>query len=196
MRGQAQQIDPQVVDIERQESASLDGIGVEDDPASTTDGADLGDRLDGADLVVGVHDRDQGGVLVNGRLDVGRVDAAISVDRQVGHPEAGALHDCAGVEDRLVLHAAGDDMASLGARGPGGTLDGKVVGLAAAAGEDDLARLGTQDRGDLLACLVETLPSPPAAAWGLEALPKCSVRYGSIASSTSALSGVVAAWSR
>jgi hypothetical protein len=167
VRGEAEQVDAQVVDVEREVGAGLDGIGVEEDAAPPADGADLGDRLDGADLVVGVHDRDKGRVLVDRRVDLLRVDPAVSVNRHDRDLEAGALQDGAGVQHRFVLNPAGHDVPALGACRPGGALDGEVIGLAAATGEDDLARLGAEDLGDPLPGLVEPLPG--AAARGVQA---------------------------
>ena len=46
------------------------------------DGADFLDRLDGADLVVRMHHRDQHGVFPDGLLYVRRVDQAVGVHRQ------------------------------------------------------------------------------------------------------------------
>jgi len=57
----------------------------------------------------------------------------------------------AGVEDRLVLDRAGDDVVALVLVELDHALDGEVVGLGGAAGEDDLLRLGVDQAGDLLA---------------------------------------------
>ena len=89
-----------------------------------------------------------------------------------------------------------DQLAAARAGRPGSPLDGQVVGLCPAAGEHDLARLGAQGRAT-----VSRASSRPSRArrpmpWMLDGLPKCSVRYGCIASSTSGRRGVVAAWSR
>ena len=50
----------ELVDVgERQLAESLDGIAVEENPALPAECSDLGDRLDGSDLVVRGHDRNQ-----------------------------------------------------------------------------------------------------------------------------------------
>ena len=58
--------------------------------ARTTCG-DLGDRLDGPDLVVRQHHRDQDRAVRDRPLDVRRVDAAVAVDRQLDDLEAELL---------------------------------------------------------------------------------------------------------
>ena len=72
--GDGQQIDAERRDVERQLAGRLHGVGVEQRAARVGDGGELGDRLDGADLVVGVHHRDQRG--------------AIGDQRRPGHPGA------------------------------------------------------------------------------------------------------------
>ena len=46
----------EVVDVERDLADDLHRVGVEENPLLLRDRADLGDRLDDADLVVGRHD--------------------------------------------------------------------------------------------------------------------------------------------
>ena len=48
-----------IVDVERHLAGRLDRVGVEQDALLLGDRADLGDRLQDADLVVGGHDADQ-----------------------------------------------------------------------------------------------------------------------------------------
>ena len=64
------------------------------------------------DLVVGGHDAHQRRALGEGRGDVDRVDAAVSVHRQDGDLEAAAFEDGDRIEDRLVLDGGGDDVPS------------------------------------------------------------------------------------
>ena len=72
--------------------------------------ADLGDRLHHADLVVGKHDRDQDGLVVDGSLQVFEVDQAVCLHRQIGDAIAVFLQALAGIEDRFVLGDLGDDV--------------------------------------------------------------------------------------
>ena len=105
--------------------------------------------------------------------DVGRVDAAVSVHRQVGHLEAAAAP---GWRTRAgppcARRAVVTTWRPRAAGRPGDALDGEVVGLGAAAGEDDLARLGA----DAAAATVSRASSSPwrarrPAACRLDGLP-------------------------
>ena len=71
-------------------AGGLDGVAVDDGaPVALFDGAaDLGDRLERADFVVGGHDRDEDGVVADGRGDGCGVDEAFGVDGQDGDFEA------------------------------------------------------------------------------------------------------------
>ena len=59
VRAERRQVDLQLVDVERNLADRLHRVGVEQDALLLRDRADLGDRLDDADLVVGGHDRDE-----------------------------------------------------------------------------------------------------------------------------------------
>ena len=82
MAGDRQQVDAERRDVERQLAGRLHGVGVEQRAAGVGDGGELGDRLDGADLVVGVHHRDQRGAVGDGGREGGRIDDAGAVDRR------------------------------------------------------------------------------------------------------------------
>ena len=86
VRREREQVDAQAVDVEVERAGRLHGVGVEGDArvVRLDDARDLGDRLDGADLVVGVHDGDQGRVGAQGAREVVGVDEALAVDREVG----------------------------------------------------------------------------------------------------------------
>ena len=90
-----------------------------------------------------------------------QVEAAVAVHGQFGHPVA--LLGQAGHQslDRRVLDPGGDDVALVGIGGEGRE-DGGVVALGAAAGEDDLIRVGAEQGRHLLAGLW-TLPAHLAA---------------------------------
>ena len=67
------------------------------------DRADLGDRLDDADLVVGGHDRDEDRLVGDRGAQLVEADPAVLLHRQVGDAVAVLLEPLAGVDDRLVL---------------------------------------------------------------------------------------------
>ena len=113
--------------------------------------------LHGADLVVGVHDAHQhraGGQRGPQRF---RVHQAVGVHREVGDLEAELLQELAGVEHAVVFDSGGDDVVAPLLGGEGDALDGGVVRLAAAAGEDDLVGAAIQDAGHREAGLVHGL---------------------------------------
>lgn len=155
------------VDVELPEG--LDGVGVQRDPGLAGDGRQFADRHDGADLVVGPHDGGQGhvvGVALDGLAEGVGVDAPVAVHGQVLDLRALVLGEPVdGVEHGVVLDGAGDDP------GPGGVgvaprpveaLDGEVVGLRAAGGEDHLAGAGADRLGEGFAGLLHGTAGPAA----------------------------------
>ena len=113
----------------------LHRVGVEHGPGRPLghEGGHGGQRLDGADLVVGQHHRHDGGPLVEGGGEGVEVDDAVGVDADLGHPEAVAAQPVTAVEDGVVLDGGGDHPVAEPpvAGGAGGALDGQVVGLGA-----------------------------------------------------------------
>ena len=61
----------------------LHGIGMERDLVLPGDCPEFRDRLDGADLVVGVHDGDEDGLVGDRLLQFGRVNETVLVYREV-----------------------------------------------------------------------------------------------------------------
>ena len=120
--------------------------------------------LDCADLVVGEHDADQDRLGRDGRLDVVRIDAAVAIHRQLHDLETELLEIADGVADGVVLDRTGDDPVAASLAGPGRALEGEVVGLGAAGGEDDLARSGAKGSGHALVGLVQPRAGTPAEA--------------------------------
>ena len=188
VRAQAQQVDLQRVDVQRQErpppAPRRRGRG----PCAARQMAPISrDRLDGSDLVVGVHDAD------HGRVDRGwPPPPRPGPPGRIGPPAGrsprsraapGTAHECrtALCSTLLVTTRRPSALAA-----QAGALDGQVVVFSVAAGgEHDLARLGAEDARHRLACLVQARRARRPAPWRLEGLPKCSVRYGCMASSTS-----------
>ena len=140
----------------------LHGVGVEDDALLVADLADLADGLQDADFVVGGHDGDEDGLVVDGALQVFDIDEAVSLYRQIGDAIAVLFEALAGVEDGLVLGDLGDDVVAALAVHLGDALDGEVVALGGAGGEDDLLGGGADELGDLLAGDLDGLLGLPA----------------------------------
>ena len=81
--GEGEEIDAEVVDVERQGAGGLDGVSVEGDAGAFEESGDFCERLDGADLVVGVPDADEGEVVAEQSLQVPEVDDAVPIDTEV-----------------------------------------------------------------------------------------------------------------
>jgi len=118
-------------------------------------GGDLGHRLDGPDLVVSEHDRDQDRLVVERRLELVRIHPPVAIDRQLDDLEPELLEVPQRMTDGVVLDRRGDDPVAARLARPGRALQGEVVGLRAARGEDDLAPLGAQPCRDALVGIIE-----------------------------------------
>ena len=138
---------------------------MQQDAAPTGDLGDLGDRLQGAGLVVGVHHGDE-------------------------HRVGGG-----GGQDGGVLGDLGDDVRAAVDRGGAGkdrAADGQGVSLGAAGGEDDLGRSGPDERGDLGAGPGEQPAGSPGVGVGAGEVAKSVVSAACIATRTCGSTGVVA----
>ena len=130
----------------------LHGVGVEQHARLAADGADLADRQDGANLVVGVHDGNQARILADGVFHLLRRHGTDGADGEQLDGEALFFELLERVQHGVVLECGRNDVlfALALAEARGGD-DGLIVGLAAAGGEVDLARGGVQALGDAVA---------------------------------------------
>ena len=170
-----------VVDnVERRLADNLHGVAVEDDALLVADFANLADGLQDTDFVVGGHDGDQDGLVVDGTLQVVDVDEAVGLHRQIGDAIAVLLQALAGVEYSLVLGDLGDDVVAALAVHLRNALDGEVVALGGAGGEDDLLGGGADELGDLCARGFNGLfglPAKAVIAAGRIAKLACEIRH-------------------
>ncbi len=162
MRRNRREIDIVLNHIERHLADGLHRVGVEEHAALMAQRANLADGLQHANLVVGRHDRHQDGLVVHGALQVVEINAAVLLHRQIGDAESVLLQALATVEHGLVLGRLGDDVVALLAVHLGDALDGKVVALGGAGGEDDFLRGRADQLGDALARLLDRLFGYPA----------------------------------
>jgi len=146
--GEGHEPDPHPVHINRDLPQRLRGISVERHAFLLADTPNLLERLHDADLVVDGHDGDEPGVWADGVLELREVDQAVAAHGEVGDLESFLLQVAAGVEDALVLGLRGDDVAAAVAVEAHDALDGDVVALGGAGGEEDLARVGADEGGD------------------------------------------------
>ena len=140
VRGNRRDVDVVLNHVERHLADSLHRIAVKQHAALVAQRADLANGLQHANLVVRRHDRDENRLVVHRALQVVEIDAAVLLHRQIGHAEAMLLQPLAAVEHRLVLGRLGDDVVALLAIHLGDALDGEVVALGGAGGEDDFLR--------------------------------------------------------
>ena len=136
-----QHIHTQLLDIHRNGANGLHRIGVHPHAVLVGDLRNFLDGLDGADLVVGHHNADQRGIGTDGRLHILRADITFRGGLDISDLKAHALQRSHAVHDGVVLKGAGDEvLLVLAGLGEGSALHGPVVGLRAAAGEEDLCR--------------------------------------------------------
>ena len=137
---------------------------MEDDAAPGADPlGDLGDRLDRPDLVVGQHDADQDRAVGQRGLELVRIDPSVPVDGQLDDLEPELLEIAQACGRRRGARSSVDhDPMAARLAGPGRALQGQVVRLRPARGEDDLAGLGAEPGGEPLVGLVERRAGAPA----------------------------------
>ena len=154
------------------------------------------DRLDGADLVVGVHDADEDRARRDRPAQIVGVDPARAVNGQIGHPRAQAFEKPARLDDRRMLDPRGDDVIALVAKGEEHALEGKVVGLAATARENDLVVLAAEQRRHLAARRLEGSLCRSRRPMPARRIAVMILKKRRIAAATAGSIGVLALWSR
>src|SRR5262245_32190688 len=149
--GNGEQVDAKAVQVSGNLSDRLCGVGMEQNSVLTCDTAYLGDRLDRAYLVVGVHEADQDGSGADRPSDIVCINPAKAVDGHNADLEAELRQEPARFDNCRMLDGAGDDVITLRLQRTGHALECEIVGLAATAGEDDFVVFGPEQRGHLAA---------------------------------------------
>ena len=122
------------------------------------DRGDLGDRLDRACFVVGVHHGDENRIRPQGAANVFGVDDAIRTGRDEGILDARWIQLPAGIEHGGMLDLARDHVLFEGRDfGADRAHDGQVVRLRSAAGEDQLLGLAAEQSSHFAARGFQTL---------------------------------------
>src|SRR5262249_35399792 len=133
MRGERQQVDAEFLHVYGNLADGLHGVGVQVEillpgvAALFDQRGDLFERLNRADLVVGVHDGDQRGFVGQRLADVFYAHDAFAVNGQVGHAPAVFFDAPARGQDRRVLDLRGDDVTALLFVSLGDAFDRQVV---------------------------------------------------------------------
>src|SRR5215470_12113543 len=89
--GDGEEVDAQGVDVERNFSSRLHGVGVKENIVLRSDAADFFERLDGAEFVVGVHHGDQCGLRADGIAKGFRIDETVCVNGKIGNFDGFAI---------------------------------------------------------------------------------------------------------
>ena len=82
VRRDAEQIDIQSLNIEREHADRLHGITMKEHTSLTADRAKLGDRLDRTDLVVRIHNRDKDCVWAKGGAQIVGMHHTCRINRE------------------------------------------------------------------------------------------------------------------
>ena len=141
MAGEGEHVDVLPAHVNLQVAGGLHRVGVEEDVSLPAQPADVGNGLNGANLVVGIHDGHKTCVVRDGLGHLLGGDAAGLMDIQQGDGEALLLQLLQGVENGVVLKGSGNDVGLSPRLSPaGGGENGLVVRLAATRGKVDLLR--------------------------------------------------------
>ena len=96
--------------VDRRLAESLNRVGVEERSRIVGDACELGDRLDGADLGVRHLNGNEHRVLVDDALERGGGYEPASIRGEIAHAEALPLQALRGMQHRIVLDGAHDDV--------------------------------------------------------------------------------------
>src|SRR5262249_47109088 len=110
MTGKREQINVVLGDIHRRLGDALRGISVKKHPTLAAQLTDLGNRLQDADFIVGVHHADQDRLFGESQTELFQINQAVLLHRQIRHLQAAFLKMLATVEDSLVLSDNRDDV--------------------------------------------------------------------------------------
>jgi hypothetical protein len=119
---------------------------------------DVRDRLYGADLVVGMHDRDQDGCRRHRASHIIGVDAAESINRHVGDLRPQPFKKSARADDGRVLNLGGDDVRMLDACCEEGPLYRVIVRFASTTCENHFACVTSEECCNLCSCGLHCCP--------------------------------------
>lgn len=126
---------------------------------------DLADRLNRAEFTVHRAERDEYGIRAQQLAHLLGVDRAVAADAQQVDLPAALLKCSQAAADRGMLERSGDDVPADVARGLCDTLDGEIVRLGRARGENDLG--GGAPVSDAICSAAQAICSRAArpAAW-------------------------------
>ena len=146
MAGNAETVDPQALGIDGAFARALAGIAMDERLRGVLahQGCQSGDVLAGAQFVIGELQADDAGLFVQRRDQLPLVHQPLAVHRQAA--QFVTLLRRQGAQDRGVIDARRHHIASWLI--VTGIVDGEVIGLGAAGGEDNAGGAATQVFGD------------------------------------------------
>src|SRR5260370_6139093 len=154
-----EQIGVKFASIYGQRAGRLHSINMERNLPSTADAANLCYRFNSAYFVVGIHDRNEDGLIANCSTDIIWIDTSIAINRHIGSFKAETLQVLARVKHRMVFYGRGNDMVALFLRGKCYTLDRQVIALGTIACKGNLGRPAPEDVSYLFASTINGLHS-------------------------------------
>src|SRR5260221_13915621 len=113
------------------------------------DAANLCNRLNSAYLVVGIHDRDEGGLIGKCSTDIIGIEAAIAINKHISSFEAKTLQVLAGVQQSMVFYRRGKQGVPLFLRSKRYTFKRQVIALGNAACKGHLVGAAPKDLSPL-----------------------------------------------
>ena len=146
-------------------------------PFARRDFSDRRHRLKHADFVVGVEQGNENGLRRDRLFKRAEVKQAIASHGQIAYAKAQLFEMPAGIEHRAMLRLPSDDVLATRSGALHRAFEGKIDGLGAAAGENDLAELCSDGVRHLCAREFTASSAFQPKEWlRLAALPKASLK--------------------
>lgn len=129
MARDGEQVDVEIIDVDRDLADRLGGICVKEDFLLPAQRTDFFQWLNNADLVVDCHDGDQGGVGSHSFLQLLHVNETIGLHGQVSDVKAALLEVSAGIEHAFMVRLTGYNVSPFVFVEAGHAFDGEIVGF-------------------------------------------------------------------
>ena len=148
-------VDIHLIHIDRHMCKGLYRIGMEQYPVFLCNRTDFLQWLDGSDLVVCCHDRDENCIRTNGCLKLVQLNLTIFIHTDISHFKSVQFQPLCCVQDRMVLDRGCDNVLSLAAVCLCGCFECPVIGLASASGEINFLGLCPDHICNLFSCFCD-----------------------------------------
>src|SRR6185437_3235045 len=140
----------------------LDRVAVKQHATLMTKPANLCNRLEHANFIIGVHDADENRLIRERCFQIFEAEQAIARDQQVSDAITLFFQTLAAIEHSLMLAGNSNNVVALVSAGLGYAFDREIVALGRSRGEDDLLRVSANQLCDLLAGSLNCLLCFPA----------------------------------